>query len=118
MSRRQRLTYRSCVQVEEAVKAALKDGYRHIDTAAAYGNEKEVGQAIKESGVPREELWITTKLNNPDHKSVSEALDASLKALGVDYVDLYLMVRTPTWMLIHCSFYSPCIALAGLDGPR
>ncbi|KAF9885955.1 hypothetical protein FE257_012130 [Aspergillus nanangensis] len=78
-------------EVREAVKNALLRGYRHIDTALAYGNEAEVGAGIKDSGVPREEIWITTKLDNPWHKRVSEGIDSSLKSLGTDYVDLYLM---------------------------
>src|SRR5262249_20058154 len=78
-------------QVRDAVKVALQKGYRHIDTALAYGNEKEVGLGIKDSGVPREEIWITTKLDNPWHKRVHEAIESSLKSLGVNYVDLYLM---------------------------
>ncbi|KAI5858602.1 NADP-dependent oxidoreductase domain-containing protein [Tricharina praecox] len=77
--------------VEKAVEAALRAGYRHIDTALAYGNEAEVGQGIKASGVPREEIWLTTKLDNPWHKRVEEGIASSLKSLGVDYVDLYLM---------------------------
>jgi hypothetical protein len=79
-------------EVREAVKIALQSGYRHIDTALAYGNEKEVGQGIKDSGVPREEIWVTTKLDNPWHKRVEEGITSSLKSLGLDYVDLYLMV--------------------------
>lgn len=78
-------------EVTQAVEAALKAGYRHLDTAAAYGNEEAVGQGIKNSGVPRDQIWLTTKLNNPDHKRVSEAIDTSLKNLGTDYVDLYLI---------------------------
>ncbi|EHL01242.1 NAD(P)-linked oxidoreductase [Glarea lozoyensis ATCC 20868] len=78
-------------EVEKAVEIALRKGYRHIDTALAYGNEAEVGRGIKNSGVPREEIWLTTKLDNPWHKRVSEGIDSSLKSLGVDYVDLYLM---------------------------
>lgn len=76
---------------EEVVKSAIQNGYRHIDTAAAYGNEAEVGAGIKASGVPREELFITTKLRNVDHDIVQEAIDSSLKNLGLDYVDLYLI---------------------------
>jgi len=78
-------------EVEKAVEIALRKGYRHIDTALAYGNEAEVGRGIKNSGVPREEIWLTTKLDNPWHKRVQEGIDSSLKSLGVDYVDLYLM---------------------------
>lgn len=74
------------------MKTALEAGYRHIDTALAYGNEREVGQGIKDSGVPREQIWITTKLDNPWHKRVEEGLRTSCENLGVEYVDLYLMV--------------------------
>ena len=78
-------------QVREAVKVALQNGYRHIDTALAYGNEAEVGQGIIDSGVPRSEIWLTTKLDNPWHKRVKEGIASSLKDLKTDYVDLYLM---------------------------
>lgn len=78
---------------EAAVEAALKNGYRHIDTAAAYDNEEEVGKAIAKSGIPREDLFITTKLRNDDIRAgkTREALMESLKKLGLDYVDLYLI---------------------------
>lgn len=62
-----------------------------IRSALAYGNEAEVGQGIRDSGVPRSEIWITTKLDNTWHHRVQEGIDASLKALGTDYVDLYLV---------------------------
>lgn len=77
----------------EAVKEALKAGYRHIDTAAIYGNEKSVGQAIKESGVAREELFITSKVWNGDrgYEQTLKAFDKSLAELGTDYLDLYLI---------------------------
>lgn len=78
-------------EVKIAVEAALKGGYRHIDTAAAYENEKEVGDGIIASGVPRSEIWLTTKLNNPWHKRVTEAFEKSLAALQTDYLDLYLV---------------------------
>ena len=78
-------------EVTAAVKAALQAGYRHIDTALAYGNEHEVGLGIKESGVPRKEIFLTTKLNNTWHHRVGAGIDSSLKDLGTDYVDLYLM---------------------------
>ncbi|KZT21820.1 Aldo/keto reductase [Neolentinus lepideus HHB14362 ss-1] len=75
----------------EWMLAALKAGYRHLDTAWAYGTEESVGWAIRESGVPRGEIWVTTKL--PPHHTgiVAESLDQSLTALGLDYVDLYLV---------------------------
>ncbi|KAH6678792.1 GCY protein [Plectosphaerella plurivora] len=78
-------------EAKNAVEAALKAGYRHIDTAFAYKNEREVGDAIKASGVPREQIWLTTKLDNPWHKRVQEAFDTSLASLQTDYVDLYLL---------------------------
>lgn len=75
------------------VSDALEVGYRHIDTARIYGNETGVGTALAESGVPREELFVTTKLWNDDHgtQSAFDAFDASLDRLGLDYVDLYLI---------------------------
>ena len=75
----------------DAVKHALQHGYRHIDTALNYGNEKEVGEGIRASGLPRDQIWVTTKLDNHWHHRVREGLDASLNALGLDYLDLYLV---------------------------
>jgi diketogulonate reductase-like aldo/keto reductase len=76
-----------------AVAAALAAGYRHIDTARIYGNEADVGAAIRESGVPRAEVFVATKLWNDDHghDRALRAFDASLARLGLDYVDLYLL---------------------------
>ncbi|CAM6085722.1 unnamed protein product [Calypogeia fissa] len=84
------------VPPREAVKcvaAGLKTGYRHIDTAHLYGNESEVGQAVRESGIPREEIFVTTKLWNSDHgyQNTLRAFDRSLKEFGLDYIDLYLI---------------------------
>ena len=62
-----------------------------VVSAMAYENEDEVGMGIAESGVPRSEIWVTTKLDNPWHKRVTQGIDKSLKDLGLDYVDLYLM---------------------------
>jgi 2,5-diketo-D-gluconate reductase A len=78
---------------QRIIEDAFEVGYRHIDTAAAYNNEEQVGAAIAASGLPREELFITTKLANPDHRSgeIIPAFDASLTKLGLDYVDLYLI---------------------------
>ena len=80
-------------ETELAVSTALQAGYRLIDTAAAYGNEAAVGRAIAASGVPREELYVTTKLATADQgfQSSQDALSASLERLGLDYVDLYLI---------------------------
>jgi diketogulonate reductase-like aldo/keto reductase len=78
-------------QTQHVVEDALEAGYRHIDTAAAYGNEAAVGAAIAASGVPREELFVTTKLRNGEHASAAEAFEASRKALGVEVIDLYLI---------------------------
>lgn len=77
----------------QIVLDALKAGYRHIDTAAAYGNEASVGRAIKDSGIPREELFVTSKLWNDSHsyEAAKIALDKSLDLLGLDYLDLYLI---------------------------
>lgn len=80
-------------KVEGTVSLALNIGYRHIDTAATYHNEVGVGKALKKSGIPREEIFITTKLWNSDHgydKAIA-ACEKSLKNLGLDYVDLYLI---------------------------
>ncbi len=83
----------SDAETEASVAAALEAGYRLIDTAAAYGNEAAVGRAIASSGVPREELFVTTKLATADQgfQSSQDALKASLDRLGLDYVDLYLI---------------------------
>lgn len=80
-------------EVMDSVKAAIKAGYRSIDTATVYGNEEGVGQAIRESGVARDELFITTKVWNNDqgYDSTLAAFDLSLSKLGLDYVDLYLV---------------------------
>ncbi len=80
-----------------AVATALEAGYRSIDTAAIYGNERGVGRALAASGLPREELFVTTKLWNADqgHDATLRAFDASLDKLGLEYVDLYL-IHWPT----------------------
>jgi len=79
--------------VDRAIHSALEAGYRLIDTAAAYYNEREIGEAIKSSTVTREEIFITTKLDNSDHgyKSTFRAFEQSLSRLDTDYVDLYLI---------------------------
>ena len=78
---------------EQAVTDALAAGYRHLDTAASYGNEEAVGRAIAASGIPREELFVTTKLwvQDAGEEPTKQAFDASLRRLGLDYLDLYLI---------------------------
>ncbi|OLT96326.1 aldo/keto reductase [Mycobacterium syngnathidarum] len=80
-------------ETERAVSAALQAGYRHIDTAAAYRNEAETGRGLVDSGVPRDEVFLVTKLWNSDqgYESTLAAFDASQDRLGVDYLDLYLI---------------------------
>lgn len=92
---------------ERVVSEALEIGYRHIDTARIYGNEEGVGRAIAASGLPREELFVTTKLWNDDHgaEKARPAAEASLERLGLEQVDLYLIhwpapangLALPTW---------------------
>ncbi|MBM6614863.1 aldo/keto reductase [Desemzia sp. RIT804] len=80
-------------QAEDSVKEAIKAGYRHIDTAQSYMNEEAVGRGIQQSGVPREELFITTKIwvENVSYEGVKSSFDRSLKRLNLDYVDLLLI---------------------------
>ena len=80
-------------ECEEAVYNALKAGYRLIDTAAAYGNEEAVGRAIKRSGIPREEIFVTTKLwvSDANYEKAKLAFETSLKKLNLEYIDLYLI---------------------------
>src|SRR5262245_35988645 len=77
-------------EAEQAVAWALEAGYRHVDAAAAYGNEESVGRAARASGLPRAELFVTTKMR-PRDGDPERALAASLRRLGMDYVDLYLI---------------------------
>ena len=76
-----------------AVKEALEVGYRHIDTAQAYFNEKEVGDAIKDSGIPREEIFVTSKLWIQDfaYETAKQTIDSTLEKMGLEYLDLYLL---------------------------
>ena len=91
---------------EAAVLTALDAGYRHIDTASMYGNEESVGAAIRMSGIPRENIFVTTKLWNSDHGNPARALDTSLRKLKLDYVDLYLIhypvrERRQSWLALE-----------------
>jgi methylglyoxal/glyoxal reductase len=104
----------------KAVLNALKAGYRHIDTAAIYGNEADVGAGLRDSGVPRNEVFITTKVWNEDqgYDSTLRAFDTSLGRLKMDYIDLYLIhwpvtgKRSDTWRaLIHLYEQKRCRAI-------
>ena len=93
----------------DAVRWALDAGYRHLDCAAAYGNEEDVGRAVKDSGIPREELFITTKLSSGDVKAgnADAGIRESLARLGLDYIDLYLIhwpmpeMYVPAWQVME-----------------
>ncbi len=87
-------------ECEDAVRWALELGYRHIDTAQAYGNEESVGRALRDSGIPREEVFLTTKFY-PGHRDPAREAERSLRRLGVDQVDLYIVhwpQGGPTWV--------------------
>ena len=103
-------TYQSSSkEVKQAVLYALGIGYRLIDTASMYGNEKEVGEAVRECGIPREEIFVTTKLWNSDHgyERALKAFEISLKNLGLEYIDLYLIhwpvegLRNDSWKALE-----------------
>jgi diketogulonate reductase-like aldo/keto reductase len=99
-------------ETKKAVLTALRVGYRHVDTARLYGNEADVGAAVKASGVPRGEVFVTTKVWNDDHgyDKTLRAFDASLSRLGLEYVDLYLVhwpvggKRRDTWRAMEQIF--------------
>tara|TARA_B100000614_G_scaffold87285_1_gene78892 strand:- start:95 stop:958 length:864 start_codon:yes stop_codon:yes gene_type:complete len=86
-------------KVADAVTAAIKLGYRHVDTAQAYANERGVGEAVRNSGVARAELFVTTKLDAgiKNHADAKVAIDGSLKTLGLDYVDLMIIHSPQPW---------------------
>jgi diketogulonate reductase-like aldo/keto reductase len=100
---------RSGRETRDAALGALQVGYRHIDTASMYANEEDVGAAIKESGIPREEIFVTTKLWNSDHgyDTALAAFERSRRRLGLSYVDLYLIhwpvedLRNETWRALE-----------------
>ena len=86
-------------KVAEAVKAAVKLGYRHIDTAQAYANERGVGEGVRDCGVARDELFVTTKLDAgiKDYEGAKAAIDGSLETLGLEYIDLMIIHSPQPW---------------------
>lgn len=117
-----------------SVLRALEAGYRHIDTAAAYKNEESVGTAIRQSGIDRRELFVTSKLNNPDHgyKNALAAFEATIDRLGTDYLDLYLIhwpnplkyrdhwqeVNAETWKAMEELYHAGRIRAIGISNFR
>lgn len=93
----------------KAVREALEFGYRHIDTATAYENEEEVGKAVRDSGIPRKEIFITSKLWLSQFDEPQKGVERSLKKLGMDYIDLYL---------IHQPYFDVLNAWKGLEAAK
>ena len=89
----------------DAVKAAIDIGYRHIDTAQAYANERGVGEGIRSSGIKREDIFVTTKVaaEHKDYKSAAEGIDGSLKAMGLDYIDMMIIHSPQPWVEVNQS---------------
>ena len=89
----------------DAVKSAIELGYRHIDTAQAYMNETGVGEGIRNSGVAREEIFVTTKVaaEHKDYKSALDGIDASLKAMGLDHIDMMIIHSPQPWVKVNQS---------------
>ena len=96
-------------QTQQIIEYALEIGYRHIDTAKLYGNERDIGEAIRNSPIPREEIFVTTKLYNNDHgyDTALAAFNQSQRRLGLDYIDLYLIhwpvedLRLESWRALE-----------------
>jgi len=110
-------------EVQKAVRQALEIGYRSIDTAAVYGNERGVGQALRESGIPREEIFLTTKVWNDDLRArrTRAAFEESLQRLGTEYVDLYLIhwpvegCYQEAWRVLENIYQGGCARAIGVS---
>ena len=91
--------------VADAVKSAISLGYRHIDTAQAYGNERGVGEGIRQSGIAREEIFLTTKIaaEHKTYESAARSIDESLSELGLDYIDLMIIHSPQPWVEVNQS---------------
>ena len=92
-------------KASDAVKSALVIGYRHIDTAQAYANERGVGEGIRNSGLKREDIFVTTKVaaEHKDYKTALEGIDGSLKAMGLDYIDMMIIHSPQPWVEVNQS---------------
>ncbi len=92
-------------KVADAVVAAIKMGYRHIDTAQAYGNERGVGEGIRKSGVPREEIFITSKVaaEHKDYKSAADGIEETLRKMQLDYIDMMIIHSPQPWKEVNQS---------------
>ena len=91
--------------VSAAVRSAIELGYRHIDTAQAYGNERGVGEGVRESGISRDEIFVTSKVaaEHKDYKSASEGIDETLHKTGLDYLDMMIIHSPQPWALVNQS---------------
>ena len=109
-------------EAEMAIETALQIGYRLIDTASMYNNEKEVGNAIRNSSINRQEIFVTTKVNNPDqgYDNALRAFDASMRNLNIDYIDLYLVhwpirgTRQETWKALEYLYNNQMVRAIGV----
>lgn len=89
----------------DAVRAAVNIGYRHIDTAQAYGNERGVGEGVRTSGIPREEIFVTSKVaaENKTYESAAQSIDETLKIMGLDYFDMMIIHSPQPWVEVNQS---------------
>lgn len=89
----------------DAVRAAVNIGYRHIDTAQAYGNERGVGEGVRTSGIPREEIFVTSKVaaENKTYESAAQSIDETLKIMGLDYIDMMIIHSPQLWVEVNQS---------------
>lgn len=92
-------------KVADAVRAAVNIGYRHIDTAQAYGNERGVGEGVCTSGIPREEIFVTSKVaaENKTYESAAQSIDETLKIMGLDYIDMMIIHSPQPWVEVNQS---------------